>query len=62
MGKVIPLASTLGVEQEQLFGAMATLTGVTGSTAEVVTQLKATMAGLPIAVQEHERGPAKHGL
>lgn len=45
MGKVIPLASTLGVEQEQLFGAMATLTGVTGSTAEVVTQLKATMQG-----------------
>ncbi len=45
MGKVIPLASTLGLEQEQLFGAMATLTGVTGSTAEVVTQLKATMQG-----------------
>ena len=45
MGKVIPLASTMGVEQEQLFGAMATLTGVTGSTAEVVTQLKATMQG-----------------
>ncbi len=43
MGKVIPLSSTLGLEQEQLFGAMATLTGVTGSTAEVVTQLKATM-------------------
>ena len=35
MGKVIPLASTLGLEQEQLWGAMATLTGVTGSTAEV---------------------------
>lgn len=45
MGKVIPLASTLGVEQEQLFGAMATLTGVTGGTAEVTTQLKATMQG-----------------
>ncbi len=45
LGKVIPLASTLGVEQEQLFGAMATLTGVTGSTSEVVTQLKATMQG-----------------
>ena len=45
MGKVIPLAGTLGLEQEQLFGAMATLTGVTGSTAEVVTQLKATMQG-----------------
>lgn len=43
MGKVIPLASTMGLEQEQLWGAMATLTGVTGSTAEVVTQMKATM-------------------
>lgn len=45
MGKVIPLASTMGVKQEQLYGAMATLTGVTGSTSEVVTQLKATMQG-----------------
>ena len=45
MGKVIPLAGTLGVEQEQLFGAMSTLTGVTGSTSEVVTQLKAAMQG-----------------
>lgn len=45
MGKVIPLASTLKLEQEQLYGAYATLTGVTGSTAEVTTQLKATMQG-----------------
>lgn len=43
LGKVIPLTSTLGVQQEQLFGAMSTLTGVTGNTAEVATQLKATM-------------------
>lgn len=43
MGKVIPLAGTLKLEQEQLFGAMSTLTGVTGSTAEVTTQLKATL-------------------
>lgn len=43
MGKVIPLASTLSVKEEDLFGAMATLTGVTGNTAEVSTQLKATM-------------------
>lgn len=43
IGKVIPLTSTLELEQEQLFGAMSTLTGVTGSTAEVTTQLKATM-------------------
>ncbi len=45
IGKVIPFASTLGVKQEDLFGAMATLTGITGSTAEVTTQLKATMQG-----------------
>lgn len=43
MGQVIPLASTLGAKQEDLFGAMATLTGITGSTSEVATQLKATM-------------------
>lgn len=43
IGAVIPLASTLGTKQEDLFGAMATLTGVTGGTAEVTTQLKATM-------------------
>lgn len=45
IGKVIPLAATLGTKQEDLFGAMATLTGVTGGTAEVTTQLKATMQG-----------------
>lgn len=45
MGKVIPLSATLGVKQQELFGAMATLTGVTGNTAEVTTQLRATMQG-----------------
>lgn len=43
MGQVVPLASTLKVSQEELFGAMSTLTGVTGSTSEVTTLLKATM-------------------
>ena len=46
MGKVIPLAGALKVEQEDLFGAMATLTGVTGNTAEVSTQLRGVMQGL----------------
>ncbi|MGL5085309.1 MAG: phage tail tape measure protein [Clostridium sp.] len=46
MGKVIPLASTMKVSQEELFGAMATLTGVTGNTAEVSTQLRATIQGM----------------
>ena len=42
MGKVVPLASALGVSQEELFAQMATLTGVTGTAAEVTTQLRAT--------------------
>ena len=46
MGKVIPIASALGSRQEELFGSMATLTGVTGNTAEVSTQLRATYQGL----------------
>lgn len=45
IGKVVPLASTLTVKQEELFGAMATLTGVTGNTAEVSTQLRGTLQG-----------------
>jgi TP901 family phage tail tape measure protein len=44
MGTVVPLASTLGVEMEELFGAMATLTGVTGNTSEVSTQLRGILA------------------
>jgi TP901 family phage tail tape measure protein len=45
IGKVIPLANAMGVAQEELFGATATLTGVTGNTAEVMTQLKGTVQG-----------------
>ena len=41
MGKVVPLSKALNISQEELFGTMATLTGVTGNTAEVVTQLRA---------------------
>lgn len=46
MGQVVPLAATLGVKQTELFGAMATLTGVTGNTAAVTTQLRAANQAL----------------
>ena len=46
MGKVVPIAAALNISQEELFGSFATLTGVTGSTAEVSTQLKAVFSGL----------------
>lgn len=61
MGAVIPLASTLKVNQETLFGAMATLTGVTGNTAEVTTQLKATMQSFLSPSKEMEKSLKKMG-
>lgn len=45
-GQVIPSFSALKINTNELFGAFATLTGVTGSTAEVSTQLKAISEGL----------------
>ena len=61
MGAVVPLASTLKVSQEELFGAMATLTGVTGSTSEVTTQLKATMQGFMSPSNEMSKALKKMG-
>lgn len=46
MGKVVPSAATLGVSQEQLFAGFATLTGVTGSAAEVSTQLSSVLSSI----------------
>lgn len=45
MGGAIAMGSQLGVTQEALYGTMATLTGVTGNTAEVSTQLEGVLAG-----------------
>lgn len=61
MGQVVPLASTLKVSQEELFGAMSTLTGVTGSTSEVTTQLKATMQSFLSPSTEMEKTLKKMG-
>lgn len=46
IGRVIPSAAALGVRQEELFASYAALTGVTGSTAEVSTQMAAIMTAL----------------
>lgn len=46
MQALFPLTSTLNISLEELFGQMATLTGVTGNTAEVSTQLKAVFSNL----------------
>lgn len=46
MGRVIPIASALGVSQEELFAGFATLTGVVGDAAETSTGLRAAMGAL----------------
>lgn len=61
IGQVVPLAATLKVSQEELFGATATLTGVTGGTSEVMTQLKATMEAFLSPSSEMEKMLKKLG-
>lgn len=74
IGKVVPIASALGVSQEELFTGFATLTGVTGSAAEVTTQLRGVMAGMlkptedmkgamaALGIESAESMIAQHGL
>ena len=44
MGRVVPLAAAVNTSQTDLFATMATLTGVTGTAAEVSTQLASVYA------------------
>lgn len=46
IGRVTPLTAALNVSQEELFGTMATFTGVTGGAAEVSTQLRGVLQAL----------------
>lgn len=46
MGKTVAFAKSLKVSQEELFTGFATLTGVTGNTAEVATQLRGVMGAM----------------
>lgn len=46
MQPLFPLGKSLNVSYKELFGSMATLTGVTGNTAEVTTQMKGLFTGL----------------
>lgn len=46
VGQVIPIAQNLNVSQEELFGTMATFTGVTGNASEVSTQMRSALQSL----------------
>ena len=46
MGRVIPLAESMGISMEEMFAVMATGTGVTGSANEVGTQFRGVLNAL----------------
>lgn len=52
IGEVIPLFAALDISVNELFGSFATLTGVTGNTSMVATQLKAVATELARPTQE----------
>lgn len=58
----IPLFSALKLSSDALFGSFATLTGVTGNTAAVATQLKAVAEGLANPTAELTALVQKHGF
>jgi len=58
----IPLFSALKLSSDALFGSFATLTGVTGNTAAVATQLKAVAEGLANPTAELAALVQKHGF
>ena len=62
MGRVVPLAASLKLSQEELFAAMATGTGVTGGAAEVSTQLRAVLQSLLDPSKELEKEFKKMGI
>lgn len=61
MQPLFPLSNSLNLSYEELFGSMATLTGVTGNTAEVSTQLKAVLGGLMTPTSSMEKLLDKYG-
>lgn len=61
MQPLFPLSSSLTMSYEELFGVMATGTGVTGNTAEVSTQLKAVLSNLMKPTGEMQKVMEKYG-
>lgn len=61
MGGVVAMSSQMGVSQEELFGSLATLTGVTGGTAEVCTQLEGVMSSFMSPSAEMSKALKKLG-
>ena len=61
MQPLFPVANSLKLSYEDLFGSMATLTGVTGNTAEVSTQLEAVFSNLMSPTTAMQKMIEKYG-
>jgi TP901 family phage tail tape measure protein len=61
VGLVTPLASAMKMPMEELFGVMATGTGVTGTASEVATQLRGVLQGLAQPTKEMTALMQSHG-
>ncbi|WP_278682865.1 phage tail tape measure protein [Paraclostridium bifermentans] len=61
MQPLFPLSNSLDISLEELFGSMATLTGVTGNTSEVSTQLKAVFSNLMKPTKDMQKLIEKYG-
>ncbi len=62
IGRVVPLAAAMNTSQEELFGTMATLTGVTGDTAEVSTQLASVYSAFLKPTEAMTKAAKKYGF
>ncbi|RXI70499.1 phage tail tape measure protein [Clostridium tetani] len=62
MQPLFPLAKNLNFSYEELFGSMATLTGVTGNTSEVSTQLKAVFSNMMKPTKQMSALMQKYGF
>ncbi|EHK2337336.1 phage tail tape measure protein [Clostridium perfringens] len=62
MQPLFPLASNLNLSMTDLFTNMATLTGVTGNTSEVCTQLKAVFSNLIKPTADMQKLMEKYGF
>ncbi|CEQ01187.1 TP901 family phage tail tape measure protein [[Clostridium] sordellii] len=61
MQPLFPLASNLNISMTELFTDMSTLTGVTGNTSEVSTQLKAVFSNLIKPTKDMQKLMKKYG-
>lgn len=62
IGEVVPLADAAGIKLEEVFAVLATAPGVTGTTSEVVTQLRSAIRSLIDPVEKLKKAYKEMGV